>query len=443
MSTPTVNSPSSTYSRKAAKSAMDLTSTESMGSSSGVERTSSLPEKPKALRSGSFSSSSPIVSTDAINADVFKPSTPPESSHAVNAMAALSSSNPTIHSPVGSPARGNKLGSQSSKASSRHSDLSEKLSHEELTPQPSSSKPIATTGQSSSRPPSPASMSGASFSDAQSTKSFGSFGFGKDSRRDTSSSGNSAESKKLTLTAVTNAAATAKQWGWNALQRRNGGKADESPEPASSRPLVMGRGQPLPPPGVPLPRPQKTPTAPIPVPRRKPIAPPELPSKEHVKPSLEARQSHPLPPPFLPKRRSRGSSSEVSGDGLFVVSAPQGDSEPTTPLTESAPSYVKPWVEDFEETEQDNRRPVPTPAPVTPVSPPPRLPKRRGPHRVLSSSPEEDGQHLPTWYVLTTFNTPKFYRCDMLTYLLSFRMAAQEEEARAKTNFVDEDSGLQ
>lgn len=406
MSMPTISSPSSTYSRKGARSAIDLTSTDSTGSSSSIERMSSLPEKPRALRSSSFSTASPMVSTDGTNADVFKPSTPPESNHAMNAMAALSSSHSPVHTPVGSPSRGNKLGSQSSKSSSKNSDLSEKGSHEDLTPHPSCSKPISITGQSSSRPPSPASLSGASFSDAQSTKSFGSFGFGKESRRDTSSSGTSAESKKLTLAAVTNAAATAKQWGWNALQRRNAGKTEENPEPVASRPLVMGRGQPLPPPGVPLPRPQKTPTAPIPVPRRKPIAPPEMLPKEHVKSSIEVRQGHPLPPPFLPKRRSRGDSSEVPGDGLFVVSAPQGDSEPTTPLTENAPSYVKPWVEDFEESEQDTRRPASeaTPAtPATPVSPPPRLPKRRGPHRVLSTSPEEDGRHLPSWYVLIPF----------------------------------------
>ena len=49
---------------------------------------------------------------------------------------------------------------------------------------------------------------------------------------------------------------------------------------------------------------------------------------------------------------------------------------------------------------------------------PPRLPKRRAVNRVLSSSPDEDGPRLPTW------------------------QAAQEEEARAKSSFIDEDMGV-
>ena len=431
MSMPTISSPSSAYSRKGgARSAIDLASTEDTASSTSVEnRTSSTPEKPRALRSGSFNVSSPVVSTDATNSDVFKPSSPPESSPAMAAVSALSLSSSPVHTPVGSPARPNKHGSQSSKSSLRDSDLSEKGLHEELKPQQStdSSDPIVMPSQSSPRPPSPASISGTSISDAQSTKSFGSFGgFGRDSRRDTSSSAGSAEAKKLTLAAVANAAANAKQWGWNALQRRKG---EENPEPVvSHRPLVMGRGQPLPPPGVPLPRPQKTPTAPIPVPKRKsmsPLPPPEMTSREALKPSLESRQSHPLPPPLLPKRRSREESSEVSGDGLFIVSAPRGDSEPTTPLNENTPSYVQPWVEDFEESERGHERFVPKAA--VPVSTPPRLPKRRGTHRVLSSSPEEDGRHLPSWYVrslcfvfpdiLPSFLIPMHLHANVILYL--------------------------
>ncbi|KAH8686049.1 hypothetical protein BGZ60DRAFT_396766 [Tricladium varicosporioides] len=433
MSMPSIDAspPSIVHQRKAAKSVLNLVGTKSSGMSSSVE--TKTPEKPRALRSGSFANtSSPIVGTESVNADAIKPSSPPEPSHAAAAMAAisaLSQNNSPIHTPAGSPARPGrteKAGSQSS-ASSResiHSQGSE--SQNELTPQASTL--VSDTnkiGQISPYPPSPASESKASLkSDGQSAKSFGSFSW---DRRDTASSSGSStpsEAKRLSLAAVTNAAATtAKKWGWN-IQRHSDqrdGPSDDAEKP--TRPLVMGRGQPLPPPGVPLPRPdKKTKTAPIPVPKRKPLAPPKISERqkdEMVDPILR----HPLPPPALPKRRSRDESHvhEPAGDGLFVVAAPAADSEPTTPMSESMPAYMQPWVEDAEEIDEERnethrKEEIVKNRGVSPEPPP--LPKRKLPRRVLSSSPEEDGHKLPSW------------------------MAAQEEEARAKSTFVDEDSGV-
>jgi hypothetical protein len=431
MSMPTIDTlpPSSTYVRKAAKSAVNLLNPKNTGSSTSIESRVSLPEKPKALRSGPFANaSSPVVSTDVTHADAFKPATPPEHSHAMAAISALSQSNSPAPTEIGSPSRPSRIekpGSQSSTSSSRGSIHSEKDSQSDLTPQPSAngSDPTISSNQSLSYPPSPASLSNASLrSDSQSTRSFGPFGY--DSRRDTSSSSgksSTAETKRLSLAAVTNAAASAKKWGWNAIQRHGEQKLDARSEgqDGPSRPLVMGRGQPLPPPGVPLPRPdKKTKTAPIPVPKRKPIPPPALPLKQPNSgiESNGVRQGHPLPPPLLPKRRGREEgkdNSDAADDGLLVVAAP--DSEPTTPLTDHTPTYMQPWVDDVDETEEEIKPPIPT---VAPEATPPRLPKRRQPHRVLSTSPEEDGPNLPSW------------------------MAAQEEEARAKSTFVDEDAGL-
>ncbi|KAG4440619.1 hypothetical protein IFR05_003900 [Cadophora sp. M221] len=433
MSSPVVDAspPSTAYSRKGAKSTLNLTNTSLNGSSTSIDiRSSGTTEKPRALRSGSFANaSSPIVSTDVINADAIKPSSPPEHSHAMAAIAALSHSNSPAHTPVGSPSRPSRIekpGSQSSMSSkaSFQSD-SEKDTKNDLTPQPSTNVPDIGNHSDPSYPPSPASMSASSFkSEAPSARSFGSFGH--DPRRENSTSSSSksstaAETKRISLAAVTNAAATAKKWGWNALQR-NGDRTDTSEE-APARPLVMGRGQPLPPPGMPLPRPdKKTKTAPIPVPKRKPIPPPDLPPK----PSDPASginsfhgQKHAVPPPPLPKRRSREDekpNNSLVDDGLLVVEAPAADSEPTTPMTENGPVYMQPWVEDFddateEEVHETISKPVHSPTP-------PKLPTRRQPHRVLSSSPEEDGHKLPSW------------------------LAAQEEEARAKSTFVDEDAGL-
>ena len=426
--------PSTAYARKGAKSVLNLGNSKASGSSTSVDTRSSAAEKPRALRSGSFASaSSPIVGTDVTNADAFKHSTPPEQSHAASAMAAisaLSQTNSPAHTPVGSPSRPSrteKPGSQSS-SSSRSSVHSEKDIQNDLTPQPSLNvSDLAGNSNPSSYPPSPASMSNASFmSEAPSARSFGSFG--RDPRREnsTSSSGKSsgAETKRLSLAAVTNAAATAKKWGWNAIQRHGDQRNDGSSEAAEpSPPLVMGRGRPLPPPGTPLPPPdKKTKTAPIPVPKRKPIPPPALPQrhKDSGNESNGAQSAgQPAPPPPLPRRRNQNESiGETADDGLFVVAAPAGDSEPTTPMSENAPTYMQPWVDDVDEEDEDAQQSQHS---VTSEPEPPRLPKRRPPpHRVLShaGSPEEDGPKLPSW------------------------MAAQEEEARAKSTFVDEDAGL-
>jgi len=179
----------------------------------------------------------------------------------------------------------------------------------------------------------------------------------------------------------------------------------------------MGRGQPLPPPGVPLPPPdKKTKTAPIPVPKRKPIAPPVLPQRDRTD-SATSRQHQTTSPPPLPKR-SFLRNSDTGDDGLLIVSAP---SEPTTPINENLPPYMQPWVDDVDEVMEENPQlnaAPPSPPAAAVAHEPPRLPKRRHPHRVMSSSPEEDGHKLPSW------------------------MAAQEQEARARSTFVDEDAGL-
>ena len=99
-------------------------------------------------------------------------------------------------------------------------------------------------------------------------------------------------------------------------------------------------------------------------------------------------------------------------------------------MSEYAPEhslvYMQPWVDDVEEDEDEvQNMPQPVVAPASPrpksrtSASPPRLPKRRPPHRILSTSPEEDGDKLPSW------------------------LAAQEEEQRAKSTWVDEDAGLQ
>jgi hypothetical protein len=474
------------HARKSTKSMFNLGTSRNNGSSTSIDSRSSFPEAPKGVRAGTFASvSTPLVSTDATHADAVKySSTPPEQSHAMAAVSALSQS-PSSGGILGeSPSRSSRaqkqgsLSSVSSGGSERSEKNVETNVENNLTPQPSRNlSDVTSSFDATSYPPSPASMGNSLFrSDASSMKSFG-----HDSRRDTSASTSSSksttsETKRLSLAAVTNAAATAKKWGWNALQRQTDQKASSLAEEAPSRPLVMGRGQPLPPPGVPLPHPEKkTKTAPIPVPKRKVIPPPQIQAKTKSSGSESNDQAihrHPVPPPPLPRRHA-GSRGNGSGgeDGIFIVAAPVVDSEPGTPLTEEGPSYMPPWVDDVDEedvkigkdaknisedlfpSEEPPRLPqrhpheakekedTDPPSPKSPAAPPrlprrrthesvgreeadpqspkspPRLPKRRGPTRILSSSPEEDSHHLPSWVV------------------------AQEGEARARSALVDEDAG--
>ncbi|SPQ19741.1 2210538d-24ce-4480-9233-a115c7cf385e [Thermothielavioides terrestris] len=168
----------------------------------------------------------------------------------------------------------------------------------------------------------------------------------------------SSPTKRTALNAVANAAASAKRWGLNAFQRRpvdeaGAGQARRN-ESASGLDLSqpMGRGQPLPPPGTPLPMPEKR--APTAIPKRKPIPPPSTEPhgeavKQQTKQTIERR---PVPPPPLPKRRHY-QEQEATDDNLLVVAAP-ADSEPTTPLSGSHSPYVQPWVEDAGDSDDND-----------------------------------------------------------------------------------------
>ncbi|KAK4117617.1 hypothetical protein N656DRAFT_744102 [Canariomyces notabilis] len=307
--------------------------------------------------------SSPTVGTIATHADHFKPSSPPTGSPAASAMATLSAKS---HPP--SPAQSANLNafkpyvtSKSSKTDSHSSASSQEATdpdkNRDKTPQARRNTASSTGSHHSD---SGSSLSAGDLAHSQpSSVTRGFFG-----RRGTASSISSAsepgtnnnESQKRTaLAAVTNAAASAKRWGLNAFQRRlNDGAAANYSKPTHSTSSLdlnqpMGRGQPLPPPGVPLPMPdKKTATAPIQVPRRKPVPPP--PMEEHNESASQNSEQHPLPPP-LPKRRHYHGEQADDGDGMLVVAAP-ADSEPTTPLSAShGPSYMQPWVEDVENSD--------------------------------------------------------------------------------------------
>ncbi|KAK8102897.1 hypothetical protein PG984_016043 [Apiospora sp. TS-2023a] len=187
--------------------------------------------------------------------------------------------------------------------------------------------------------------------------------------------GGTPERKSATLAAVSNAAATAKRWGWNALQSRNGQGPDGrklSDPPAVDLNQPMGRGQPLPPPGTPLPGPERR-SSKVAVPKRSPVQPPTLPSRQSTTSVDQAKTvRRPVPVPPLPRRR-RVSEAYLDDEGgtdenVLVVEVPT-DSQPSSPLMplherfdehgDDAPiSAVGPkhaWVEDAADEDTEGR----------------------------------------------------------------------------------------
>ncbi|PNY22683.1 PH domain-containing protein [Tolypocladium capitatum] len=322
--------------------------------STGVDAkgpTASAPRSPNIVKN----STDPIVGTETAHADLFKPSSSPPD-HATNFMAALQSrsqdASPMV-APLGSPGKAGSLAeapSQSS-ASSKEGGDGDDEEKTDATPVPAGRRNTTSSAGSSSH----GDASTASSPTPSTTSSFknqsGPLGRTFFLRRESTNGTTPTESsngdiKRNTLAAVTNAAVQARQWGWNAIQRqkdtrRNGDKAAQVD---LSQP--MGRGQPLPPPGVPLPGPTngRTKIGPIPTPKRKPVAdqpPPEAPEADGEPEPLA------VPAPPLPQRRRRGASQEQEADveqKMLVVAAPD-DSQPGTPAAEDTVNYEAPWVE--------------------------------------------------------------------------------------------------
>ncbi|KAI1322624.1 hypothetical protein F5Y16DRAFT_385953 [Xylariaceae sp. FL0255] len=320
---------------------------------------------PRPMRSGSFSASSPVVSTEAAHAEVYKPSTtPPAGEDAASTMASISAksqSQSPIHTPHGSPSKSAGLDTFNQSASSS----TDAVHDIDATPKAGARRDTASSlestsnGNHTSDPPRASSKAPSVASGTGSTsKGF----FSRKEQPSPASTHDSTENKRNTLAAVSNAAATAKRWGWNAIQRQaeQNGNGKNSTEPPLDLNQPMGRGQPLPPPGTPLPRPGQKATA---VPKRKPVAlPPQLTSKKSGDLPQNEQQKverRPVPPPPLPRRRrvSALHDDELHGhvdaeENLLVVEAPA--EEPVSPPGDSTISYEQPWVEEGDEGEGTN-----------------------------------------------------------------------------------------
>ncbi len=308
------NQPTGFWARKLNKGSQTNTNHLNSASTTAVDTkhsSSSYPDVPLPIRSGSFSASSPVIGTEAAHAEVFKPAPSPRSrDDAVSTMANISARSRTqspTQSPVASPSNALPIISTLSSSSNSSTDAIPEPANDECTPKGPARRHTASSSESIISNDQPPDSPG--LSSRNSIKSgTGSISRGFFARKEPSSpkvADGTPETKNKTLTAVSNAAATAKRWGWGAIQRQaernaNGRKLSDPPVDLNQ---PMGRGQPLPPPGTPLPRPGEmaTPTA---IPKRKPVAPPPpLTSKRSRDLTEQKTERRHVPPPPLPRRR--------------------------------------------------------------------------------------------------------------------------------------------
>ncbi|KAL6893399.1 hypothetical protein GGI43DRAFT_413217 [Trichoderma evansii] len=300
-------------------------------------------------------STEPIVGTETTHADIFKPSTSPPD-YAMNHMAALRS-----RSQDASPLPISRKLSQST-ITSRRSSSSSKDFHgnygvdgdidPKLLPQiPQQNMTLSPGTVGGSEPD----LSRTSTSNSVKSQS-GPFSRGLFQKRDPSSMATASSidsdamaQKRNTLAAVTNAAAQARQWGWNAIQRqREAMRNNEKSTPVDlSQP--MGRGQPLPPPGTPLPMPTNGGTKIGPVPTSKRRSPSLVLEEQAALVSEEDQARRHQSPAW--RRRQDSQIQEEDSPNILVVAAPD-DSQPSTPAVEGESHQTELWNQDFPAAQQ-------------------------------------------------------------------------------------------
>ncbi|CEI61141.1 hypothetical protein FVEN_g6116 [Fusarium venenatum] len=333
----------------------------------------------------------PVVDTDIAHADVFKPSTSPPD-HATNYMAALHSrsqdASPRPPQAADVPPVASSASQRSNRSSRSSSSVNDAVNNGVA--EDSQKTPVAmgrrnttsSTGSGSHADERPASSASSLKESIKSqTGSLGRGFFTKhnhgetpvheeeeepehsESFRDPQQDQNS-NHKHTTLAAVSNAAMQAKQWGWNAYQRHKEARrlAEQASQLDLSQP--MGRGQPLPPPGTPLPKPTNGMTRiapPTSVPARKPV--PNSAAHNSAE-SLETHHethhdhdhdNHGEYRPPLPQRGRRRQSHAPEPDNVqnvLVVAAPE-DSQPATPSGDD-PLNHQIWASSDEQTVTDS-----------------------------------------------------------------------------------------
>lgn len=314
-------------SRKGSKlpsSSSDTNTKTSTATSTGMERPDTSP-LPRAIRSQTFShAADPVVTADNANFNKATSDTKgDEKSSATSAMIEISSRSPPAspqRTPSGSPPTSGLMIPESA-VHSRGSSIAESLEGLNFSNDHVNhfsrfeGNPIASTR--SSRGSSTASL--ANEKPRRSTM-----------ENLTKSITNTFEDKAGTINIGTTAAA-AKKWSWGVFGKgESNAHQDTTRSPVGTPEQPIGRGHPHPPPGAPLPRPDKfalkrNSTSGT-LPKRKPVAPFPSPGR----PSTGT--SRPVPPPPLPRRKPIPPSMHSEGvDELLVVQAPH-DSAPNSPV---------------------------------------------------------------------------------------------------------------
>ena len=143
--------------------------------------------------------------------------------------------------------------------------------------------------------------------------------------------------KRQSMATLGAATAAAKNWGWGvfgrSLDQRNSNHLNQDRAGIPSQPV--GRGQPLPPPGQPLPFPEgaRSKAKFVNTTRRKSVIP--LNQFERKQDEVKVRAETPPPLPVR-KRQAQDTVDHASDEGLLVVEAPP-DSEPSSPVNEESP----------------------------------------------------------------------------------------------------------
>lgn len=288
---------------------------------------------PKAMRSRSFASAAdPLVSLDNINVD----STKHEKKNvlfqdATRAMLALSNrSQPTSQNgtPVGSPP-GHATLWQTSRADSSSSTSSKPTSINEQ-----SEAPAGFDGSNQAAlPATPSRKSSHSVSSMNANTS------SHEAFVQPNAQGQISGEKRQSISALGTATAAAKKWGWNVLSRNYEGKnpGDELVEAGKvgTPQHPIGRGRPLPPPGQPLPFPERPGSKALSgnMAKRKPLPTPPLSLRRQdgAKSGLV-----PVSPLLAQINQQNGSKSGSSEEHLMVVKAPF-DVEPAISAGEPHP----------------------------------------------------------------------------------------------------------
>ena len=339
MSTPTLVDGSITEadSRRTSRPSHTPASSLDTGSSAITQKERDVP---KVIRSRSFASpATPVIGMENVNVDATKSEVKLKQHDATSSMIAISSrSQPTSSpaTPIGSPKanpvdlpENKKQGSFTSSTSRDTSSLEQPSTYtsaSNFSQSPISSSPASTGLRSRASRPTPEPEIHSATPDTPSGQNPPTF------------------EKRQILPVIGATALAAKKWGLSVLNRNNeqkngiNGKLD--PDRAGTPEHPIGRGRPLPPPGIPLPPPERRKSTPIVIPKRKPLPPPSLPGRRQ-----EGTPPRSYAPPPLPERRHHNTTPDHHGgeEGLLVVAAPP-EQEPLSPLEDGTADEQEEFV---------------------------------------------------------------------------------------------------